>query len=146
MGKEITVTSAEQMCDLMCGKPEYDENCWDINVEMSVTITMQDIDDILTTAFEGGINYWCSEVRVDGDYLGEYASEQISRHGGLYLTDSEDEQVYYLEINSFLNGLKLYLKDHPELIEYGRIDTCNVDANVADCIVQLAIFKEVVYA
>jgi hypothetical protein len=144
MNREIIDPTNEELCDLMCGKPEEDET-WDINIEIPVNITMQDIDDILTTAFEGGINYWCESVKVDGEYLGEYASEQISRHGGLYLTDAEDDQVYYLEINSFLNGLKLYLKDNPELVENGTIDTCNVDADVADCIVQLAIFKEVVY-
>lgn len=37
----------------------------------------------MVSALEGGINYWCRRVVVQGDYLGEYASEQISRGGKL---------------------------------------------------------------
>ena len=48
-------------------------------VRRSVNVSEQDIDDILCTAFEGGITYWCDSVRVVGNYLGKYASDQISR-------------------------------------------------------------------
>ena len=30
-----------------------------ITAEIKVKITDEDIDDIMTTAFNGGINYWC---------------------------------------------------------------------------------------
>ena len=33
-------------------------------------LTPQDIDDIMVSALEGGINYWCRRVVVQGDYLG----------------------------------------------------------------------------
>lgn len=144
MDREIINPTNEQLCDLMCGKPEDDRE-WELKVETKVSITGQDIDDIISTAFEGGINYWCDEAKVDGEYLGEYASDQISRGGGIYLHDMEEESVYYLDINSFLYGLKLYLQENPELIENGTIDTCNVDADVADQIIQYAVFKEVIY-
>ena len=52
-------------------------------VRRSVNVSEQDIDDILCTAFEGGITYWCDSVRVVGNYLGKYASDQISRGGKL---------------------------------------------------------------
>lgn len=32
-------------------------------VRRSVNVSEQDIDDILCTAFEGGITYWCDSVR-----------------------------------------------------------------------------------
>ena len=38
-------------------------------VRRSVNVSEQDIDDILCTAFEGGITYWCDSVRVVGNYL-----------------------------------------------------------------------------
>jgi len=47
-----------------------------VKAELEINVTQEDIDDIVTTALEGGINYWCGKVEVDGDYLGEYASEQ----------------------------------------------------------------------
>lgn len=54
---------------------EYEE----IKAEISVRISTEDIDDIVTTALEGGICYWCRRAEVKGKYLGEFASEQISR-------------------------------------------------------------------
>ena len=53
-----------------------------MNLKMDVTINQRDIDDIMSIALEGGITYWCSYVEVvGGEYLGEYASDQISRGG-----------------------------------------------------------------
>lgn len=43
-------------------------------VRRSVNVSEQDIDDILCTAFEGGITYWCDSVVFMGkevDGLGE---------------------------------------------------------------------------
>ena len=50
-----------------------------LKLELEVVVTQEDIDDIMAGALEGGINYWCGEAEVVGNYLGEYASEQISR-------------------------------------------------------------------
>lgn len=145
MEREIINPTNEELCDMMCGKPEYDVTDWELKYESVVRVTMQDIDDILTTAFEGGITYWCDEVKVDGDYLGEYASEQVSRGGALYLHEMEDDRYHYLCLNDLLYGLKLYLQNKTDIILDGGIDTCNIDADIADQIVQYAIFKEIVY-
>lgn len=60
-----------------------------MNIELKVVVNDEDIDDIMAGALEGGINYWCDEAKVVGNYLGEYASEQISRGGQLKLHDFE---------------------------------------------------------
>lgn len=53
-----------------------------LEVKFNVEVTNQDIDDIMCTALEGGITYWCRRAEVvGGKYLGEYAHEQISRGG-----------------------------------------------------------------
>ena len=39
---------------------EYEE----IKAEISVRISTEDIDDIVTTALEGGICYWCRRSEV----------------------------------------------------------------------------------
>ena len=44
---------------------EYEE----IKAEISVRISTEDIDDIVTTALEGGICYWCRRAEVKGKYL-----------------------------------------------------------------------------
>lgn len=120
-------------------------NEWEIEVKHSVIVSAQDIDDIICTAFEGGINYWCCEAEVVGDYLGEYASEQISRGGKIILHDSEEDETYMLTIDNFLFGLSKYLETNSSIIYKREIDTCQVDADVADAIIQYAIFGEIIY-
>lgn len=120
-----------------------------IKIEREIKVTQQDIDDIITTAFEGGINYWCYKAEVVGDYKGEFASEQISRGGTVRLHDSVEDAVYDLTLENFLCGLNKAIEDN-WYDEYGwydgnSIDTCNVDADVADVIIQLALFDDVVY-
>lgn len=86
---------------------EYEE----IKAEISVRISTEDIDDIVTTALEGGICYWCRRVEVKGKYLGEFASEQISRGGVLVLHDSVDGKKRELNKEKLLSGVKQYLED-----------------------------------
>lgn len=105
-------------------------------------IAPEDIDDIMTDALEGGITYWCGKAEVVGEYLGEYASEQISRGGELILSDIEDpEEKYTLTLDKFLDGYKKAVEQ-----EYfsGHLED-DYDIDVADAIVQLALFGEVVY-
>lgn len=120
-----------------------------ISVIHEIKVTQEDIDDIMCSALEGGINYWCNKAEVVGEYLGEYASEQISRGGILLLHDAEEDEVYDLDLNHLLNGIKQayegnYFSDY-EWCDGKTIDTCQVDAEVADCIVQLALFDEIVF-
>ena len=122
---------------------------FNIEVIRNVNVTEEDIDDIMCSALEGGITYWCYKAKVVGDYLGEYASEQISRGGALKLYDSENGDIHDLTLEKLLNGIKLaingnYYADY-EWCYGDKLDTCQVDAEVADCIVQLALFGEVVY-
>lgn len=117
-----------------------------IRVEVEVSLTQQDIDDIMVTALEGGICYWCRKAEVVGEYLGEYASDQISRGGSLVLHDAESTQTWELNREKFLKGVKLYFEHGCNMqVEGGCIDTGDIDASDADCIVQFAIFGEVVY-
>lgn len=124
-----------------------------INLNINVNVTDQDIDDILSAAFDGATTYWCRKVEVVGDYLGDYASDQISRGGTLKFYDSENDEVYELTKDKFLNGLRLFLNTPTT---FGRVVYFNsqdefclecgeIDGADADDIVQYALFGEVVY-
>ena len=107
-----------------------------------------DIDDIMSAALDGGITYWCGRAEVVGEYLGEYASEQISRGGTLKLFDIEEPKtVYELTLDKFLNGLRLWIENERafQLTEAGRLDICQIDAAAADTIIQYALFCDIVY-
>jgi len=112
-----------------------------------LALRLGDIDDIMCSAIEGGISYWCSEAEVVGNYLGTYAHEQISRGGTLRLHDVEEDEQYLLTRGKFISGLKLFLANRPDLVnEHGHIDVGNIDGNCADCIVQLALFGELIFS
>lgn len=124
------------------------EESFPVKIEITVNLSTQDIDDIMVAALEGGINYWCSKVKVVGEYLGECASEQISRGGKLRLYDKESADTWILTRNKFLKGLKLWLTngmdvDHG-IVENG-LETSVIDAVQADCIIQYAIFGKVAF-
>lgn len=112
-------------------------------------LNMQDIDDIMACALEGGINYWCSKAKVVGEYRGEYASEQISRGGTLELYDSGEDEVYELNIEKFMQGFKTWIENgydyNGALSTNGKVDTSLIDANDADTIIQFSLFDEIVY-
>lgn len=119
---------------------------FEVRAEIVVNLTKQDIDDIMAVALDGGITYWCRKAKVVGEYLGEYASDQISRGGSLILYDAESSDKWELTLEKFLNGVKLYFDDGCHVqIEDGCIDPGDVDANDADCIIQFALFGEVVF-
>lgn len=124
-------------------------NEWEIDFNTKVIVSQEDVDDIICTALEGGITYWCDRARVDGDYRGTYASDQVSRGGGLFLHDSEENEEIYLNLENFLIGLHNYLETDSKILVYKDghlvVDTCQVDADIADQIIQLAIFGEVIY-
>lgn len=117
-----------------------------IEVKLDILLTNEDIDDIMCAALEGGINYWCGKAKVVGKYLGEYASEQISRGGTLKLYDGESGEEFELTKEKFIKGLTKHLEDgRSGLISQGMIDTGALDACDADAIIQYALFDEVVY-
>lgn len=114
-----------------------------------VTVTDDNIDDIMTTALEGGINYWCEWVRPEGEYLGEYASDQISRGGKLLFCleeafDNDGTYLYAMTRDDFLYGLELWMRDS-NVGPGGEIDPCTIDACDADTIVQYALWGELVF-
>lgn len=135
---------------------EYEE----IKAEISVRISTEDIDDIVTTALEGGICYWCRQSRSQRKVSREkFASEQISRGGVLVLHDSVDGKKRELNKEKLLSGVKQYLEDEDKpyniLVDAEdsvgcskgvyELDCCMVDATVADMIIQYAIFDDVIY-
>ena len=127
---------------------EEKKKVFEVKPEITIKLTQEDIDDIMCTALEGGISYWCYRAEVIGEYRGEYASDQISRGGMLRLYDREDGTKHILTLDGFLNGFKLWVekeKDEWGVLDHGKVDTCNVDACIADAIVQYALFSDVVY-
>ena len=120
-----------------------------ITATVQFMLTEEDIGDILSSAFEGGINYWADDVKFVGEPLGDCASEHLARGGALRIHDSE-ENVWLRPLNrvKFLDGFKRWYESGCD--KYGAVkppivDLANIDAECADAIVQFSQFGDVLY-
>ncbi len=120
-------------------------------IKTEVNITVQDVDDIVDCAFAGGINYWCSRAFPRCNVWPsdvEYASQCLTRGYDLTLVDSEEVDddgnptEYHLNLASFLRGFEVYCDRHGKNVSYLLED---YDASDADCIIQYALFGNLVY-
>lgn len=129
-----------------------------IQMEATIEITDCDIDDIMATALDGGVNYWCDEVRVDRKIPNIYTSDYISRGGKLWFFlsepfDDHNTEWYMLDKVKFMRGLRKFLKNPANLCCYLQptangtwgLDVASIDAACADEIIQYALFREVVF-
>lgn len=120
---------------------------FEVRAEIVARLTRRNIDDIMVSALEGGINYWCDEAEViESERVAEWGHEQIARGGKLILHDAESNDKWELTLEKFLNGFKLWLEnagDQYGAVRNGEVDCCNIDAECANEIVQYALFGEV---
>jgi len=114
-------------------------------IKFEAKVTPEQMSDLMVTALEGGINYWCGKVKkldepLDDD---EYLSDVIGRGGRLKLYDAESDDTWILDQEMFLKGLKMYMIKNGYLSVEDLID--GHDAETADCIIQYAIFDEITF-
>jgi len=134
------------------------ENSRTIKVELLLKITDEDLCDIVCTAIEGGIGYWARLDNTREEWLefekeefkdltvDEIATRILLNGKSLYLIDREDKNtVFELNLTKLLYGIQETIANDSSLLEDGELDTCNVDGEVADTIIQYAIFGELVY-
>lgn len=123
---------------------------FDIVAEIKVSLTQEDVDNIMVSALEGGINYWCRKAEVvEEQRCGDWGHEQIARGGALILHDAECSDKWKLNLKKFLKGVKLWIQNGDDrygaLQKDGTLDTGEIDGEMADMIVQYALFNEVIY-
>jgi hypothetical protein len=120
-------------------------------------ITDEQISDLMVTALEGGINYWCGKTEMKKDVLGigfdgvtladdeevVYGSDLIAKGGTLILHDAESSDKWELNKEKFMVGLE-------KVMEWGEFESIEElmdehDAETADVLIQFAIFNEIVF-
>lgn len=126
-----------------------------ISITIEQELKPEDINDLIVTALEGGINYWCGQAvkkrNADKSWFGvapenqdkiNYASDLIGYGGVLILHDAESSDKWELDLEKMLKGIKMHCTEKGvtplELMD-------NYDADDADCIVQYAIFNEIMF-
>ena len=125
------------------------------HIDTRVEITVQDIDDIMSTALEGGITYWCCEAYPYGYNDGkqwpegvDYTSQCLSRGYDIALVDAEEDDEndipveYILTVSAMIRGIQMFCDIHHKHYNIIRED---YDASDADCMLQYALFGKLVY-
>ena len=117
---------------------------------MKDTLTDEQINDLIVTAIEGGINYWCWQVSLkEGTIKPEqqsklrYLSDCISLGGTLILHDAESSESWELTKEKFLKGIEKTLEWGGSANVQDLFD--NHDADVADVLIQFSIFDKIVF-
>lgn len=123
---------------------------FEVSVKLVVKLTEDDVDSIMVSALEGGINYWCSEAEVvEERRCADWGHEQIARGGALILHDAESDDKWELSIGNFTKGFRLWLENGDDrygaVSGDGTVDTGEIDGEMADLIIQYALFGEVVF-
>jgi hypothetical protein len=114
---------------------------------MSIEDRNQIIIDTFITAVEGGINYWASL----SEYSHKEGAETItvwedseSEEGTTHVVVPEDLRKVFTGIRSGKIEVAPYIAEQVKLA-YVDPDSCDIDADVADVIFQIAIFGQVVF-
>jgi len=113
-----------------------------IQVSITKETSGEDLRDILVTALEGGIGYWA--VCSWPDSMGYQEALELFALGKVAFTiqdDEGDEDPAELTRDRLLSGLGQWMEEKGTV----DIDPGQIDASDADCIVQLALFKTVIY-
>ena len=148
----------------------------EINPQVTIKITKEDVVDILSSAI-GGIEYWGEIVPNDWQYekaykwLRENAEPdyddgiicyeeivaQILFDGkSVTVRDIEDDKESWLSLSNLAKGIQTafqegYYSSYNWLIHDGdglgkwHLETSQIDSCIADVIIQLAVWGEVIY-
>lgn len=121
----------------------------DYKIPVTYHMTDEDLENIIITALEGGIGYWACLDNDNGDFRGipegiatsEWCWQILKNGGSLHFFDEEDDDAEFsIDLQSLIYGIG---KTISETAWDGDIN--NVDAVVADIIIQYAVFDDVIY-
>lgn len=110
-----------------------------LEIPIKVRVTDQDLEDILSIAFEGGINYWCRQYDRTGKF-------------GFTLYDAESDDKWSFDKNGLICAIKQYITSENQwsILNTDKngvyIDTSLIDAYVADTIIQYACMGKVIFS
>lgn len=137
------------------GLIEFDKEKTVSTATVEVGLTEYDIDNIMVTAIEGGIGYWARlentkegwEEKPSNVPSAQWATNLLLQGKEVVFSDAElsdekDPEYFFpsLTLEGLTKGYALNYKNRP-----WDSDIENGDSTTCDCIVQYAIFGELVY-
>lgn len=125
-----------------------------IVVKVEQEISMEQIENLLCSALEGGSNYWCVVSKYVAPRNFKNSSEDMAKYkhisypinvgGALHIEDNEDgKEKGVLNIIAIKKGLALMAKEQPK--HFAEIVNENDDADTADVFLQLCVFGKLIF-
>jgi len=121
----------------------------DLTLQVTMTISQERLEDLLCTAFEGGVNYWAG-TRIKGRPAQDcrYVHQIPARGGTLELFDDlgegwPEQHDPFLNRGALQRGLKVMSEKYPR--HFADFLQEQEDATTADVFVQCAVFGEIVF-
>lgn len=120
-------------------------------IQVSMSITEEDIESVIVTAFEGGINYWAGldisnemwKERPRDEPFSTWATKLLLEGKELKLWDieqTEDDTAWLLSLSDLIVGIQKEISINPD-----HVDPDTWDADVADNMIQYALFGKIVF-
>ena len=107
--------------------------------DITLIVTEDDIDCILEMAGYGCYD-WCSEMTEE---------VPIINGGTIVMYDREDGTKYELTLDKLFSGIKQWYNngydEYNAVQENGTLDCGNIDSDMADIIIQFALFNDIIY-
>ena len=132
----------------------------EIKFSIPLEISYKDIERTLTTALEGGSNYWIGFDDADNPWIKQWLEnahlkeKSFTEHVAHALVHSRETVVFYdpeepeikwhLTLQKMLKGIELYF-NNPKKHNLDMNDFEDHDIYDADVIMQLSLFEEIKY-
>lgn len=100
-------------------------------------ITSLQAKDIIITAVEGGIGYWADVIDYSPS-AGTVTVLELNESGSVYAT----HKLTWVNVQKRFAEFKEYAKNNLSVL----VDLDDVDAELADCIIQFTLLNEVRYS
>ena len=123
-----------------------------LTINIEVEITKEIVENIIGNAFYG-MNYWAEGMYIKnwGEVVkeetedlcsSELYTEILCNGGSLRVVDLDDEE-YELNASKLCNGIKTVLRKYSHLADMSNLE--EVDSQGAECIIQCALYGDIIY-
>jgi hypothetical protein len=126
-----------------------------LSVSVKHEVSLENISNLLCSAFEGGSNYWyvinefvepkALTFRTDKDQVYRHLDYPLNEGGAVIVGDMEDTdaEAKTLDLKAIQKGLKIMAEKYPRHMSDFVND--NDDAITGDVFLQCCLFGEVIY-
>lgn len=122
-------------------------------IKTEVEVSKKRLSDLVCTAFEGGVGYWCciekyvepKEItfRSDDERIYRHIDYPLNPGGGMIVSVVESELLYDVNEPVLVKGLETMALKYPR--HFADFLNENEDGNTADVFLQCALFGEITY-